>query len=117
MAQETAKIYGATAVFHNFAASPALVNDKAGMDLARKVLAPIIGTENIVNQAVSSLGGEDFADYLEYLPGAFLHVGTKNPTDERTWYPHHHEKFDIDERALPIATQVHVSYALGFLQE
>lgn len=117
VAQETAKIYGATAVFHNFAASPALVNDKAGMDLARKVLAPIIGTENIVNQAVSSLGGEDFADYLEYLPGAFLHVGTKNPTDERTWYPHHHEKFDIDERALPIATQVHVSYALGFLQE
>lgn len=65
VAQETAKIYAATAVFH-LAASPALINDKPGMDGKENIRA-IVGSENIVT-VVSSLGGEDFADYLEHIP-------------------------------------------------
>lgn len=117
VAQDTAKIYGTTAEFRNFAASPSLINKEKEVELAKKVLMNIVGEDNIVEHMPASLGGEDFADFLEYVPGLFLHVGTRNLEDEGTWYPHHHERFDIDERALPIATQIHVDTALAFLAQ
>lgn len=117
VAQDTAKIYGTTAEFRNFATSPSLINKEKEVELAKKVLMNIVGEDNIVEHMPASLGGEDFADFLEYVPGLFLHVGTRNLEDEGTWYPHHHERFDIDERALPIATQIHVDTALAFLAQ
>lgn len=30
---------------------------------------------------------------------------------------HHHENFDIDERALTYATEIHVRYVLDFLSQ
>lgn len=117
IAKCTAKIYQTEAEFSNFAASVALVNDEAPTLLAQKVLKDIVGEENILKQEVGSLGGEDFADLMEVVTGTFLHVGSRNPENPETWYPHHHVKFDIDERCLAIATQTHISYALAYLNE
>lgn len=60
------------------------------------------------------MGGEDFAYYLEEIPGAFFFTGAKNPVWEEV-YPHHHPKFDIDERALRIAANVLGQAALDYL--
>jgi len=32
-------------------------------------------------------------------------------------YPHHHEKFNIDEDALPIGTSLYAQFALDFLNK
>ncbi|WP_027963856.1 M20 metallopeptidase family protein [Halalkalibacillus halophilus] len=48
------------------------------------------------------MGGEDFAYYLEERPGAFFFTGAQI---EGHAYPHHHPKFNIDERALPTAAK------------
>ncbi|GAA0471263.1 M20 family metallopeptidase [Alkalibacillus silvisoli] len=48
------------------------------------------------------MGGEDFAYYLEERPGAFFFTGAQI---EGHAYPHHHPKFDFDERALPTAAK------------
>ncbi|TFB22083.1 amidohydrolase [Filobacillus milosensis] len=48
------------------------------------------------------MGGEDFAYYLEERPGSFFFTGAQIEGHE---YPHHHPKFDIDERALPTAAK------------
>lgn len=45
------------------------------------------------------LGAEDFAYYLQHVPGNFIHVGSANE-QATTQFPHHHPKFDFDERAL-----------------
>lgn len=41
--------------------------------------------------------GEDFSHYLTSVPGAFFFIGTG--TDEMI-HPHHHPKFDLDEKCI-----------------
>ncbi|GGF15945.1 putative amidohydrolase YhaA [Halobacillus andaensis] len=48
------------------------------------------------------MAGEDFAYYLENKPGAFYFTGAQIPEH---YYPHHHPKFDFDEKALPHAAK------------
>lgn len=48
------------------------------------------------------MGGEDFAYYLQEKPGAFFFTGAYK---EGSAYPHHHPKFDFDERAMKIAAK------------
>ncbi|WP_341301551.1 amidohydrolase [Lysinibacillus sp. FSL H8-0500] len=48
--------------------------------------------------------GEDFAYYLEKVPGTFFMTGAKKPEWE-TAFPHHHARFDFDERAMLIAAK------------
>ncbi|MNZ87877.1 hypothetical protein D3C78_1067520 [compost metagenome] len=42
---------------------------------------------------------EDFAYYLQQVPGCFMLVGAGNK-DKGIIYPHHHPMFDIDEEAM-----------------
>ncbi|MCA0969661.1 amidohydrolase [Halobacillus litoralis] len=44
-----------------------------------------------------SMAGEDFAYYMQKKPGAFYFTGGQIPDH---YYPHHHPKFDFDEKAL-----------------
>lgn len=46
---------------------------------------------------------EDFAYYLEKVPGCFFYVGAAPETGEA--YPHHHPKFDINEKSLIISAK------------
>lgn len=69
------------------------------------------------NQLVTgdpSMGGEDFAYYLQKVPGTFFFTGAGNP-ELKANFPHHHPKFDIDERALLIASKALAAAALRYL--
>jgi amidohydrolase len=57
------------------------------------------------------MGGEDFAYYLQKVPGAFLFLGAGDGRE----FPHHHPAFDIDEKALPVGVLLLTSLALEFL--
>lgn len=54
-------------------------------------------------EIIPVMGGEDFSYFLQERPGAYFFTGAK--IEGREAYPHHHPKFDIDERALPIAAK------------
>ncbi|MCM3767373.1 M20 family metallopeptidase [Neobacillus niacini] len=58
---------------------------------------------NIIEESEPQMGGEDFAYYLEKVPGTFFFTGAKPLNSEG--YPHHHPKFDIDERGMLIAAK------------
>lgn len=49
-------------------------------------------------------GSEDFAYYLEKIPGCFFYIGCK-PKGAETAYFNHHPKFDIDEDCLLVAAK------------
>lgn len=49
--------------------------------------------------------GEDFAYYLQHVPGSFFFVGGKDAT-ANIQYPHHHARFNFDERAMLNTAQV-----------
>lgn len=42
--------------------------------------------------------------------GVFINVGMKS---EKSSYPHHHPRFDIDEDALPAAIELMIQLALN----
>ncbi|MGM8212053.1 M20 family metallopeptidase [Virgibacillus sp. W0430] len=61
-------------------------------------------------EVAPQMGGEDFAYYMMEKPGAYFFTGAKK---EGHCYPHHHPKFDFDEKALPVAakTLINVYFA------
>lgn len=82
---------------------PPLNNHAAGVSLifdAAKSLEEIKKTTEVEPQ----MGGEDFAYYTIHKPGAYFFTGAK--PDGKEAYPHHHPKFDINEKALPIAAKM-----------
>ena len=62
-----------------------------------------------------SLGGEDFAWYLESIPGAFARLGTRSP--DGMSYDIHQGTFDVDERAIALGVRFMATTALTALWE
>ena len=77
---------------------PVLVNPVEEAALVEQFIKEQFG-ESAFIQKDPVLGAEDFAYYLQEKPGNFFYVGAHNE-DPNTQYPHHHPKFDFDERAL-----------------
>ena len=80
------------------ASYPMLVNDNSINDLYRDVFGAMFGPRK-VRSAERSLGGEDFARYLEIVPGAMCRLGVRNPRIGAT-EPWHSSKFVADENAM-----------------
>jgi IAA-amino acid hydrolase len=94
---------------------PPTVNDAYCWDLARDIGAEMLGPEG-VSESPPIMGGEDFAYYLQRVPGCFLGLGMRNEGIGAT-YNVHHPCFKADEDALPIGTALHVAFSLRSLEE
>lgn len=77
---------------------PVLVNHEKEATLIERLVKENISPDAFVVKE-QALGAEDFAYFLEHCPGAYFNVGARNE-DESTHFPHHHPKFDFDERSL-----------------
>ncbi|WNF37574.1 amidohydrolase [Bacillaceae bacterium IKA-2] len=94
---------------------PALVNhheEALQVALSAKEIPEITEIENMVAQ----MGGEDFSYYLHHVKGAFFFTGAKNPIWDHA-YPHHHPKFDFDEKAMLISAKLLGNLALHYSEE
>lgn len=91
---------------------PALVNHADMADLVNAVARRTLG-ESKVREIEPVMGGEDFAYYLQKVPGAFLFFGM----GDGTAFPHHHPRFDIDENALAPAAMLMTALVLHYLGE
>ena len=82
--------------------NPELINDDKMVDIvvkaAKKHARP-------VDLKLPVMGGEDFANYLKVVKGAFFRLGSCNE-EKDTCYPQHHPRFDIDEDALIIGAKI-----------
>lgn len=90
-----------------------LSNDPAAAARARQSAAEVVGADQVTTR-IRTMAGEDFSDYLAHAPGAFAFVGCANPTQGEA-FPHHHPRFNIDEDALALGTELHLRCALDFL--
>jgi amidohydrolase len=91
----------------------AVINDARANDLLRRAVVRAVG-EGALLDAVPVMGGEDFSAYQQRASGAFFFIGARN--EERgIVHPHHHECFDVDERALDYGTRIFVAAALEHL--
>lgn len=108
--EETCEAFGAKAEFEYEKGYPPLVNHEAMVDFVLEVTGKTLGEDRI--QTIDPvMGGEDFAYFLQKVPGAFLFFGMGDGME----FSHHHPAFDLDEKALPQATLLMTSLALEYL--
>ncbi|KAK6160141.1 hypothetical protein DH2020_003522 [Rehmannia glutinosa] len=80
---------------------PPTINDEKIYEHAQQVSKMIVGEENTL-LAPPFMGSEDFAVYLERVPGSFLLLGVRNEKAGIV-YPPHSPYYTIDEDALTAA--------------
>lgn len=93
---------------------PVLVNALAMSKLVASTCSKGIGEEN-VEVLKPSMGGEDFAYYLEKVPGAFFRLGIRNE-EKGIIHPYHSSLFDIDEEVLPFGVEMFVRVIDRYLE-
>ncbi|MEK4228289.1 M20 family metallopeptidase [Solibacillus sp. FSL H8-0538] len=93
---------------------PPVVNHVNETHFVADVAAQVPGVERVI-ECPPFMIGEDFAYYMEHVPGTFFITGAKHPEWEQA-YPHHHARFDFDERAMLIAAQVLGEATLNYLK-
>ncbi len=82
--------------------NPELINDDKMVDIVVKAAKK---HARAVDLKLPVMGGEDFANYLKVVKGAFFRLGSCNE-EKDTCYPQHHPRFDIDEDALIIGAKI-----------
>ncbi|WLD94354.1 M20 family metallopeptidase [Alkalihalobacillus sp. AL-G] len=94
---------------------PAVVNHPEETDFVAEIAKSVPGVTD-VEEAAAQMGGEDFAYYLQHVKGTFFFTGAQDQTREVT-YPHHHPKFNIDERGMLVAANTLGTAAVTFLKQ
>jgi amidohydrolase len=95
--------YGVQAEVTYVRGVPPVVNKAGATALLGRAVSDVLGKEGVVSTP-QSLGGEDFAWYLESLPGAMGRLGTRTPGGAT--YDLHQGDLEIDERAIGIGAKV-----------
>ena len=105
--------YGAHAEVRYQRGVPPVINDPTATALFAAAAAAALGGAAVV-PTLQSLGGEDFAWYLDRVPGAMARLGVR-PAGQQQPHDLHQGNFDVDEAALPVAVRVLVAVALAAL--
>ena len=87
----------------------ALINTPKITEACIKTAKEFYGRQNVEILQKPSMGGEDFSEYLNDIPGNFIYIGTSK--GKHTSYPWHHSNFNVDETALPKASK-YIAYTL-----
>lgn len=112
--ESVAGAYGVEAEMDYTRGVPPVVNDEVSVEMLAEAAERVLGAGAVV-PTQQSLGGEDFAWYLESIPGAFARLGTRSP-DGMT-YDIHQGTFDVDEKAIAMGVRVMAATALTALWE
>ena len=100
---------------YNFEAPPLVNDEKVALSVfesAKKVIDP--ARVKIMKNPV--MGGEDFACYLEKVPGNFLFMANPLPIDGEI-YPHHNSRFALDEKYFVDGVAIFVQSTLDLLEK
>ena len=92
---------------------PPVVNDRIATAVVAGAAAAALGPDR-VTEAEVSMGGEDFAFYLEQVPGTMFRLGVGVPGTV-TSMDIHQSTFDIDESAIAYGVRVFTHTALAAL--
>jgi amidohydrolase len=95
---------------------PELINDDKMVDIVIKAAQEVIGAEKCIDLKDPVMGGEDFSEYLQHVPGAFFRLGTCNE-EKGTCVSQHNSRFDVDDDALQIGMKILSAAALEVLSK
>lgn len=114
--ENIAKGFRGSTEYEYFYGAPPLVNDEKFTLKVFESAGKAIGSDKVhlINKPV--MGGEDFAYYLEKIPGTFIFLSTPLAVGG-TVYPHHNSRFALGEEYFESGVAILVQSALDFLNE
>jgi amidohydrolase len=92
---------------------PATVNDPAMSDYVACIARQQFGEKRYIPVSRPSMGGEDFAYYLEKVPGCFFLVGVE-PAGGKGYPPLHSDRYDFPDAALAVGMRMFLALARNF---
>ena len=100
MARATGDLHNATIKVEIREGYPPVVNSKEETDIALKAATKVAGKEGVIAMDHPSMGSEDFAYYLNEVPGCYVRFGACREGWENI--PLHSPSFDFDEEVLKV---------------
>lgn len=92
---------------------PPTVNDSTAADFVAKVARQTVGADRFFPVARPSMGGEDFAYYLENVPGCFFLIGVE-PPDCEGYPPLHSDRYDFTDAAMAVGMRMFVGLVRNY---
>jgi amidohydrolase len=84
--------------------TPSVYNDEGLTELLTGVATQLLGADKVTALPRPSMGSEDFAMYLEHVPGVMFRLGAAG--ENGTWTGLHTPTFDVDERCLAVGAKI-----------
>ncbi len=107
--------WGATATMEYVWGYPVLTNDSNMAELAARAAERVLGKDAVGRDAPPIMGAEDFAHYLNRVPGAFAWLGSGKPGVPENDRPSAHSAgFLMEEGALPVGLAWYLSLVTGY---
>jgi len=94
---------------------PAVYNHEEETEVFKTIMEACHSESTLVEMP-AIMGSEDFSYYLRERPGMFFFTGSRNEELGAT-APHHHPKFDIDEKAMVYAGKAFLSLVYHYIVE
>lgn len=92
---------------------PPLVNDILATRYLQEIAESALGTERAQRSPFPTMGAEDFAYFLEKVPGSYFFLGMDD--DRQGGYPSlHHPEYNFNDGGLETGVQLFVQLALNF---
>src|ERR1700683_3561244 len=109
-----ASAYGVLAELRSHRNVPPTVNEAVSAAMLSTAAQRVLGADSVA-PTPQSLGGEDFAWYLESIPGALARLGTRTPGSPESDI--HQATFDVDERAIGVGVRLFTETSLTALRD
>jgi amidohydrolase len=84
--------------------TPSVYNDEGLTRLVHVVASDLLGPDQVTPLPRPSMGSEDFAVYLENVPGTMFRLGAAGENGK--WSGLHTPTFDVDERCLVVGAKI-----------
>ena len=104
IATDVAIAFGVRAAVTVEQGTPPIVNPGREAGWARSAAETVLGADAVRPFGITNMGGEDFAFYMERMPGCFLRIGARGPGEEPT--AAHSPRFDVAEGAIFVGAAV-----------
>ncbi|TVY08723.1 M20 family metallopeptidase [Paenibacillus cremeus] len=115
LAEQTCRMHGAECKLDYKLGYPPVCNHQGETDRFYRAAAQVYGEQGALTSPLI-MAGEDFAYYLEKVPGCFMFVGAGSK-ERGIIHPHHHPRFDIDESAMLHAAKLFIRMVEDYMNE
>ena len=116
VAEATARTFRGEVEYEMIWGAPPVISDPEMAALAADCAREVVGESRVIDHVdAPNMGGEDFAYFLNQVPGAFMFLSSSNP-EKHTDVPHQNSRFNVDEDVLWIGSAMFVKIVERFLE-